>query len=616
MAMADKRWQRIPPSAEAPAKYTPPPVSLHAAPAVPVQSRSHLHAALSASAVYQHIIDSPGLLCSPLATTTRDHRRSVTCDVRLQPVRNKQRRKVKGVEVDQGYLGNYRPGLTLDSEALSMTSWRRVLPVGSPAIFVSDINHNSVVVAGIEVISIETNIDNRVIQGQPVSGDIAVAFKNLTSQVEDAVEKTKKEVEELAIEKKKEAQSMLEQQAKKTGEALWNTKAEVEKSAVGAALDAKKTAIDGFDKECATAESTADGAVKETTAATTEAGATVDAAADVVSGAKGAVAGALGGVEGQIHGAVDGAVKQGCTLLWRTTSCPPTASVDTVPSNRHVAGPDLGPVTCPFTSYKAFVSVIPTRVARQVEQVVDAKLKEADHFLDEKRDEVVKQVKEATSKASGQAEEGIGSVLGKAKGLLNCKYISIRLFVHLGKKCGNPSLHLIPKRPLNYFRSDRMGMFGDRSRLLSKSHKERYHKLYHSCHRGRRGPVLFHVYALKALNIKGTPLSPTVVHHSKLDLSINPFYPIIRTFSDYLRGTTQYMSHTTERWKTGDKINTSTSCGIWKVIWNKDKGQEGKSKVQAPSAFVMTFINFKTTGSECGDQVRFVRSVPLQELCS
>ncbi|XP_046680176.1 uncharacterized protein LOC124367417 isoform X1 [Homalodisca vitripennis] len=209
-------------------------------------------------------------------------------------------------------------------------------------------------------------------------GGFGDTFKNLTSQVEDAVEKTKKEVEELAIEKKKEAQSMLEQQAKKTGEALWNTKAEVEKSAVGAALDAKKTAIDGFDKECATAESTADGAVKEilglvplagklfsTTAATTEAGATVDAAADVVSGAKGAVAGALGGVEGQIHGAVDGAVKQ-------------------------------------------------------VEQVVDAKLKEADHFLDEKRDEVViKQVKEATSKASGQAEEGIGSVLGKAKGLLN-----------------------------------------------------------------------------------------------------------------------------------------------------------------------------------------------------
>lgn len=35
--------------------------------------------------------------------------------------------------------------------------------------------------------------------------------------MEDALEKTKKEVEELAIEKKKNAQSMIEQQVKKTG---------------------------------------------------------------------------------------------------------------------------------------------------------------------------------------------------------------------------------------------------------------------------------------------------------------------------------------------------------------------------------------------------------------
>uniref|UniRef100_A0A1B6LC39 Uncharacterized protein n=1 Tax=Graphocephala atropunctata TaxID=36148 RepID=A0A1B6LC39_9HEMI len=195
-------------------------------------------------------------------------------------------------------------------------------------------------------------------------GGFGDTFKNLTSQVEDAVEKTKKEVEELAIEKKNEAQSMLEQQAKKTGEALWNAKAGVEKTAVGAAVDAKKSAIDGFDKECATAEKTAEGAVKETTAATTEAAATTDAAADAATAAKGAVAGALGGMEGTIHTAVGGAVKQ-------------------------------------------------------VEQVVDSKLKEADQFLDEKRDDLVKQVKDATSKAGGQAEEGIGSVLGKAKGLLN-----------------------------------------------------------------------------------------------------------------------------------------------------------------------------------------------------
>lgn len=52
---------------------------------------------------------------------------------------------------------------------------------------------------------------------------------------------------------------------------------------------------------------------------------------------------------------------------------------------------------------------------------MDSKIKEADHFLDEKREEVVKHVKEATGKAAGSAEDGLGSVIGKAKGLLHCE---------------------------------------------------------------------------------------------------------------------------------------------------------------------------------------------------
>lgn len=52
-------------------------------------------------------------------------------------------------------------------------------------------------------------------------------------------------------------------QMKKTGDALMSTKSSVEKSAVGAACDAKKAAIDGFDKECASAEKGVESAVQE-----------------------------------------------------------------------------------------------------------------------------------------------------------------------------------------------------------------------------------------------------------------------------------------------------------------------------------------------------------------
>lgn len=47
-------------------------------------------------------------------------------------------------------------------------------------------------------------------------------------------------------------------------------------------------------------------------------------------------------------------------------------------------------------------------------------MKEADHYIDEKREEVVKSVQEEAQKATS-GTEGFGAVLGKAKGLLNCK---------------------------------------------------------------------------------------------------------------------------------------------------------------------------------------------------
>uniref|UniRef100_A0A1B6DGR5 Uncharacterized protein n=1 Tax=Clastoptera arizonana TaxID=38151 RepID=A0A1B6DGR5_9HEMI len=94
-------------------------------------------------------------------------------------------------------------------------------------------------------------------------GGFGGALKNLTGKAEEVLEKTKKEVEELAIEKKQAATALIEAQAKKTGDALWNTKSELEKTAVGVAVDAKKSAIEGFDKEVSGAEKAVDEAVKE-----------------------------------------------------------------------------------------------------------------------------------------------------------------------------------------------------------------------------------------------------------------------------------------------------------------------------------------------------------------
>lgn len=195
-------------------------------------------------------------------------------------------------------------------------------------------------------------------------GGFGGALKNLTEKAEEVMEKTKREVEELAQEKKQAASVMLEQHAKKTGDALWNTKSDLEKSAVGAVMDAKKSALDGFDKELLPKkEKSVEESLKEQIEPDTDAAAP-DAASSAAEAAKSLVsAGALGGVENQIESTVDGAVQQ-------------------------------------------------------VSSAVDSKLKEADQFLDEKREEVVKQIHEASAKATDSAEEGLSSMLGKAKGLL------------------------------------------------------------------------------------------------------------------------------------------------------------------------------------------------------
>ncbi|NEU35176.1 hypothetical protein GN156_31465 [bacterium LRH843] len=55
---------------------------------------------------------------------------------------------------------------------------------------------------------------------------------------------------------------------------------------------------------------------------------------------------------------------------------------------------------------------------QEVSKTVDEKLKEADKAIDEKRDEVLHQIQEKATVASQSAGDSVGSVLGKAKGLL------------------------------------------------------------------------------------------------------------------------------------------------------------------------------------------------------
>jgi hypothetical protein len=153
-------------------------------------------------------------------------------------------------------------------------------------------------------------------------------LKNLGSKAEQLLEKKKHEVEDVANQKKQLASEMLEEQAKKTGDAIWSTKSELETAAVGGAMDARHTAIDAFDEEFNKAEK-----------------------------------------------AVDSTIDQASTA-------------------------------------------------------VDTKLKEADKFIDEKREQVGQVVKETTQKVAETKDQTSASILGKAKGALNCKYNLLLSEIH------------------------------------------------------------------------------------------------------------------------------------------------------------------------------------------
>ena len=138
------------------------------------------------------------------------------------------------------------------------------------------------------------------------------------------MEKKKHEVEDIAGQKKQLASEMLEEQAKKTGDALWSTKSELEGAAVSGAMEAKHSAIDALDSEFGKAEKAVDSTIQ------------------------------------------------------------------------------------------------------QASDAVDTKMKEADKFIDEKRDQVKAAVQETSQKAADTKESASASVLGKAKGLLNCKFNTVK----------------------------------------------------------------------------------------------------------------------------------------------------------------------------------------------
>ncbi|XP_014244229.1 uncharacterized protein LOC106663697 isoform X2 [Cimex lectularius] len=192
-------------------------------------------------------------------------------------------------------------------------------------------------------------------------GGIGGALKSLSGKAEEMIEKTKTSVGEMAAEKKAAAAAMLEAQAKKTSDALWQSKSNVEAGLAEGAAEAKAAAIDGFDAELSNAEKLVDEGVTENKTpkpATTDSG--FDPAKLLASTA---LAGGVQGMEKEVEKVVDEKLKE-------------------------------------------------------VGQTVDTKLKEADQYIDQKRDEVVKVVQEETQKTANSAGEGLGSVLGKAKGLL------------------------------------------------------------------------------------------------------------------------------------------------------------------------------------------------------
>jgi hypothetical protein len=91
-------------------------------------------------------------------------------------------------------------------------------------------------------------------------------LKNLGSKAEQLLEKKKHEVEDIANQKKQMASEMVEEQAKKTGDAIWSTKSEMETAAVGGAMDAKHTAIDALDEEFGKAEKAVDSTIEQASA--------------------------------------------------------------------------------------------------------------------------------------------------------------------------------------------------------------------------------------------------------------------------------------------------------------------------------------------------------------
>lgn len=205
-------------------------------------------------------------------------------------------------------------------------------------------------------------------------GGIGGALKSLSGKAEEMIEKTKTSVGEMAAEKKAAAAAMLEGQAKKTGDLLWQTKTNAETGVSEIVTEGKAAAIDGFDKEMANTEKLVEEGLNEKSQEKpVESTAKAPTAGDTAQGlaidptkllASGAAIGGLANVDKEVEKAVDGAIKQ-------------------------------------------------------VSTTVDTKLKETDQFIDEKREQVVNTVQEETQKTASTASEGFSSVLGKAKGLLN-----------------------------------------------------------------------------------------------------------------------------------------------------------------------------------------------------
>ncbi|CAH1403605.1 unnamed protein product [Nezara viridula] len=189
------------------------------------------------------------------------------------------------------------------------------------------------------------------------------------------IEKTKTSVGEMAAEKKAAAAAMLEAQAKKTGDVLWQSKSNLESTAIDAAVEGKQAAIDGFDKEIEKVEKVVEEGVHENKEETkpventpSEPSPSEPAPSSMLDPTKllGSldISGGIGTVEKEVEKTIDNAIKE-------------------------------------------------------VNTAVDTKMKEADELIDHKREEVVKSVQEEVSKATGSSAEGFGAVLGKAKGLLN-----------------------------------------------------------------------------------------------------------------------------------------------------------------------------------------------------